>query len=178
MTDRITASGLRVAPALHALIETEIAPGTDVDTDRFWQALADIVRDLGPRNSRLLEERDRLQDALDGWHREHPGDIADAAAYRAFLTEIGYLVPGEGPVRASTTGVDPEIGTLAGPQLVVPVATAPSGPPPRRVLDRRRNAGCGGRRRRPPARSGSSTGGRSPRHDHRRARLEQRPGAR
>jgi malate synthase len=124
MTDRITVGGLQVAVPLHDLIRDEIAPGTGIAPVAFWSALADIVRDLAPRNRALLDRRDSLQAAIDDWHRARRGQSIDPDAYRAFLTDIGYLEP-EGPDFAVTTAdVDPEIATIAGPQLVVPVNNA------------------------------------------------------
>ena len=116
--------GLQVAAPLADLVEREIIPGTGVDAGVFWTGLAAILRDLGPVNRALLQERDRLQAEIDAWHGERRGQPHDAAAYKAFLAEIGYLVP-EGPdFTIDTTGVDAEIATMAGPQLVVPVMNA------------------------------------------------------
>ncbi|WP_058556323.1 malate synthase G [Thiohalocapsa sp. ML1] len=124
MTDRIDVGGLQVATALHDLIRDEIAPGTGIEPAAFWAALADIVAELGPRTSALLARRDALQAQIDDWHRERRGQPIDTAAYRAFLTDIGYLEP-EGPeFRVTTSNLDPEIASIAGPQLVVPVNNA------------------------------------------------------
>jgi malate synthase len=123
MTDRIEAAGLLVAPELKAFIAEEALPGTGVGEAAFWQAFSDIVHDLSPRNRALLEKREALQDRIDEWHRQN-GAPTDLAAYRAFLEEIGYLLP-EGPAfKVTTENVDPEIATVAGPQLVVPVMNA------------------------------------------------------
>ncbi|MQM36999.1 Malate synthase G [wastewater metagenome] len=121
MSERIEAAGLKVARPLHELLENEIVPGTGVDAASVWRALADIVADLGPRNRELLARRDEIQARIDAWHREHNGAF-DAAAYRAFLEEIGYLLPEGGDFQVSTENVDPEIAEVAGPQLVVPVS--------------------------------------------------------
>jgi malate synthase len=95
-----------------------------VQPERFWQALADIVGELGPRNRALLQRRDELQAALDRWHAAHRGAPVDLGEYKSFLSDIGYLVD-EGPEFTATTGnVDPEVATIAGPQLVVPVDNA------------------------------------------------------
>ncbi|GGG41278.1 malate synthase G [Caldovatus sediminis] len=117
-------SGLAVARILREFLEREALPGTGVEPARFWGAYEAILRDLGPRNAALLRKRDELQARIDAWHHDHPGRPIDLAAYRAFLEEIGYLVP-EGPdFHIGTTGVDPEIAEIAGPQLVVPVSNA------------------------------------------------------
>ena len=124
MSERIEVAGLQVAKVLYDLVESEIAPGTGVDTAAFWQGLANTLAELMPRNRALLAKRDELQEQIDGWHRERAGQQHDAAAYKAFLEEIGYLVPEGGPFEISTNNVDPEIATIAGPQLVVPVNNA------------------------------------------------------
>lgn len=123
MTKRVEVAGLQVAEPLHELITNQAIPGTGVDADKFWQGLADIVAELGPRNKALLAERDALQAKIDQWHRDNPGRHAEPA-YRAFLEEIGYLLPPVEDFKVTTTQVDPEIGAVAGPQLVVPVNNA------------------------------------------------------
>lgn len=120
MSSRVEISGLSVDRDLYQLIDTEVAPGTGVDSAVFWQAFADINQKLGPDNRRLLQVRDELQAKLDAWHKRHRGSI-DAAEYKAYLEEIGYLVPEPADFEVSTPNVDAEIGVIAGPQLVVPV---------------------------------------------------------
>ncbi|MFT3973920.1 MAG: malate synthase G [Amaricoccus sp.] len=121
--ERVSCAGLAVASVLADFVETEALPGTGVDADRFWQAFAEIVRDLSPKNRALLATRDRLQAAIDDWHRSN-GMPSDMAAYKAFLTEIGYLVDPGPDFEIETANVDPEIATICGPQLVVPVMNA------------------------------------------------------
>jgi malate synthase len=122
MIERIDVGGLRVAKPLYDLVKNEIAPGTGIDPDGFWNSFGEIVRDLTPRNRELLAKRDALQARIDGWHKSNPGPAADPAAYRAFLEEIGYLVPEGEDFSVATENVDPEISRIAGPQLVVPVS--------------------------------------------------------
>ena len=116
--------GLRVSEVLYNLVRDEIAPGTDVDPDAFWTALGEIVQDLGARNRELLEDRDRIQEKMDRWYLERKGRPIDRAEYRTFLAEIGYLAPEGDHFELTTARVDPEIATVAGPQLVVPVDNA------------------------------------------------------
>ena len=113
---------LNVDAELYALVKDEIAPDTGVDAEAFWQGLEDIVRDLGAENRRLLERRDVLQAKIDAWHKGR--ESIDGEAYRAFLQEIGYLLPEGDHFQVLTNGVDPEVATVAGPQLVVPVDNA------------------------------------------------------
>ena len=122
--DHVEAGGLKVAAVLHDFIEREALPGTGITPDAFWQGFGDLVRSLAPRNRALLERRDALQAQIDDWHRAHRGKPVDVPAYEAFLRDIGYLQAEPGEVRVTTERVDPEIATIAGPQLVVPVMNA------------------------------------------------------
>ncbi|MCW5721926.1 MAG: malate synthase G [Devosia sp.] len=124
MTEAIQKRSLRVARVLVDFIEEQALPGTGVSSEQFWSGLEQIVETLGPVNARLLGERDRLQARIDDWHKERRGQDFDAAAYKLFLHEIGYLVDDSAPLTIGTSHVDPEIGSLAGPQLVVPVMNA------------------------------------------------------
>ncbi len=124
MTDRIRQGGLQIDPVLHRLLEEDIAPGTGIAAGHFWEGLESLVTSLGPRNRELLEIREQMQANIDAWHDANPGPDYDAAAYRAFLESIGYLLP-EGPdFEIDTSNVDEEVASLAGPQLVVPVMNA------------------------------------------------------
>ena len=118
---RVTRADLRVAPELAAFVENEALPGTGVDAAAFWKGLAALVRDFGPRNAALLARRDELQAAIDAWHREERGG---REAYKAFLAEIGYMLPEGEPFTIETENVDPEIALVPGPQLVVPITNA------------------------------------------------------
>ncbi|WP_417244744.1 malate synthase G [Celeribacter sp.] len=121
---RVDRSGLKVAELFANFIEAEALPGTGVSAAAFWDGLAGMVRDFGPKNRALLEKREALQAKIDAWHLERKGQDHDAAAYRAFLDEIVYLVP-EGPdFKIETTKVDEEFATKPGPQLVVPITNA------------------------------------------------------
>ncbi|MBC7608181.1 MAG: malate synthase G, partial [Polaromonas sp.] len=124
MTTRTPIHRLQVASNLQQFIDDKVLPGTGVSSEKFWKGFDAIVCDLAPKNIALLAERDRLQTELDGWHKSNPGPISDMKAYRAFLTNIGYLVPPPDNVTATATNVDDELALLAGPQLVVPVLNA------------------------------------------------------
>ncbi len=124
MTERVSVGGLQVAQPLYDLIRDEVAPGTGIAPDDFWTRFGEIVRDLAPRNRALLARRDELQAAIDNWHRQRHGEPHDHEEYKAFLREIGYLQPEGDDFRVGTANVDPEIGEIAGPQLVVPVNNA------------------------------------------------------
>jgi len=112
---------LSIDERLVAFVEGEALPGTGLEAAAFWSGLAALLRDLAPKNAALLATRDALQAKIDAWHREHRGLPHDAVAYRAFLEEIGWLVPAPAPRPVATENVDPEIALLAGPQLVVPI---------------------------------------------------------
>jgi len=114
--------GLKVDPALDRFLTDQALPGTGIAADAFWKGFSALVHDLAPKNRALLAKRDDLQAKIDAWHRAHPG--ASIPAQKAFLEEIGYLLS-EGPdFTIDTANVDPEIASVAGPQLVVPVTNA------------------------------------------------------
>lgn len=124
MSETITQGRLRIDANFKRFVDEEVLPGTGLDSAAFWHNFDDIVHDLSPENRQLLAERDRIQAALDEWHRRNPGPVKDKAAYKSFLRELGYLVPQPGHVTVETTGIDSEITSQAGPQLVVPAMNA------------------------------------------------------
>src|SRR5271167_3854808 len=124
MTDRVSAGNLRVARVLYDFVNNEALPGTEIDPDSFWAGVDKVVTDLTPKNQDLLNRRDQLQAQIDKWHRQRVIEPLDVDAYRQFLTEIGYLLPAPEDFTITTSGVDDEITTTAGPQLVVPVLNA------------------------------------------------------
>jgi len=124
MTERIAVGSLQVAKPLYDFINDEALPGTDIDQDAFWASVDEILGDLAPKNRQLLARRDELQAQIDAWHRERKGQEFDPAAYKSFLSEIGYLVEEGGAFSVDTDNVDAEISSIAGPQLVVPVMNA------------------------------------------------------
>ncbi|GAB4356187.1 MAG: malate synthase G [Gammaproteobacteria bacterium] len=124
MSERVTIGNLQIAKPLYDLVREQIAPGTGVDPDQFWSAFGEIVSELTPKNRALLARRDELQAKIDAWHIERKGQPHDHEAYKSFLKEIGYLVEEGDDFQISTSNVDDEIATIAGPQLVVPVSNA------------------------------------------------------
>ena len=119
-----TRAGLRVDSALAEFVETEVLAPLGQEPDAFWQDFADLLASFAPRNRALLARRDELQSSIDAWHIQRRGQPHDAKEYRRFLHEIGYLVPEPADFTIGTENVDPEIATMAGPQLVVPVLNA------------------------------------------------------
>ena len=124
MTQRVDRSGLQVDPVMADFIDQRALPGTGVDAAAFWAGFADLIHDLAPRNRALLAKRDRIQAQIDDWHRARKGEPHDPMTYQAMLGRIGYLVPEGGDFQIDTTGVDPEIALIPGPQLVVPITNA------------------------------------------------------
>jgi malate synthase len=124
MTNRVTVGNLRVAQVLYDFINNEALPGTDIDPDSFWAGVDKVVTDLSPQNQDLLARRDDLQAQIDKYHRQHVIEPIDPEGYKQFLTEIGYLQPEPDDFTITTAGVDDEITTTAGPQLVVPILNA------------------------------------------------------
>ena len=124
MRDRIEAGALQVDKELYDFINDEALPGTGIAPEAFWSGLDKLIHDLSPRNRELLATRDELQARIDAWYQESGGQASDLPAYKAVLQEIGYLLPEGDDFTVSTTNVDPEISTIAGPQLVVPLTNA------------------------------------------------------
>ena len=124
MSQRVARAGLQVDEVLADFLETQALPGTGVPTDRFWTGFAELINDFGPRNRALLARRDQLQAWIDDWHRIRRTEPLDHAAYAEFLRKIGYLLPEGEDFQIETANVDPEIASIAGPQLVVPITNA------------------------------------------------------
>ena len=124
MADYVERSGLRVDSQLAGFVEGEVLPGLPISAQSFWSGFAALAEEAGPRNRALLDRRDVLQKEIDDWHHEHGPVSSDPAGYVAFLKKIGYLVPEPQDFTIETSGLDPEVATLYGPQLVVPVSNA------------------------------------------------------
>ncbi|HSX87665.1 MAG TPA: malate synthase G [Pseudomonas sp.] len=124
MTERVQVGGLQVAKVLFDFVNNEAIPGTGIDADKFWAGAVAVIDELAPKNRALLAKRDQIQAQIDAWHQARAGQAHDAVAYKAFLEEIGYLLPEPADFQATTQNVDEEIARLAGPQLVVPVMNA------------------------------------------------------
>lgn len=124
MTEFLDRSGLSVDSRLTDFVEQRALPGTGLDVTKFWADFADLLGKFAPENAALLAKREDLQAQIDAWHEARAGQAHDAAAYQAFLREIGYLAPEPAPFQVGTQNVDPEIATMAGPQLVVPALNA------------------------------------------------------
>ena len=124
MQEMVARSGLQVSSQLCSFVEDRVLPGTGLDAPQFWDRFAALIADLTPRNRALLEKRAELQANIDAWHLARRNQVHDRDGYKGFLEEIGYLLPEVAPFQIDTTGVDPEIAEVAGPQLVVPVTNA------------------------------------------------------
>jgi malate synthase len=124
MTEHVQVGGLQVAKVLFDFVNNEAIPGTGLTAEKFWEGADKVIHDLAPKNKALLAKRDDFQARIDAWHQERNGQAHDAVAYKAFLQEIGYLLPEAADFQATTQNVDDEIARTAGPQLVVPVMNA------------------------------------------------------
>ncbi|TCR90276.1 malate synthase G [Rhizobium sp. BK376] len=120
---RIDKNGLAIDTELHDFLVSEALPGSSIDPDTFFAGFSAIVHDLAPKNRALLAKRDELQLKIDDWYRKN-GAPTDMEAYQGFLKEIGYLLTEGAEFKITTENVDPEIASIAGPQLVVPVMNA------------------------------------------------------
>jgi malate synthase len=124
MKATIKIDNIEVDRVLYDFVTREALPGTGIVEAAFWSGFASLVRRFSPRTAQMLEKRDRLQSSIDAWHREHPGAQFDPPGYKAFLVDIGYLVPERAAFTVDTANVDAEMSHIAGPQLVVPVSNA------------------------------------------------------
>ena len=124
MNDDFEIGGLRVAAELAAFVNGELLPEIGLGEEEFWLGFEKLIDDFTGRNEELLARRDQLQRKIDDWHHRDQGSGFDRAAYQSFLREIGYLQPAPEDFAVTTANVDPEIATIAGPQLVVPVKNA------------------------------------------------------
>ncbi|MBC3364948.1 malate synthase G [Pseudomonas sp. SWRI154] len=124
MTEHVQVGGLQVAKVLFDFVNNEAIPGTGLTADAFWAGADKVIHDLAPKNKALLAKRDDFQAQIDAWHQARADQAHDAVAYKAFLQDIGYLLPEAADFQATTQNVDDEIARMAGPQLVVPVMNA------------------------------------------------------
>ncbi len=122
--NRRAIGGLSVDPVFATFVEAELLPAIGVDADAFWTSAEAIINDLTPVNRELLVIRDELQAKIDAWHKERVGAHWQHTEYVDFLLSIGYLKLGDAFSAIETDSVDPEIASIAGPQLVVPVNNA------------------------------------------------------
>ena len=116
--------GLNISSNLKQFLENEVLPGLGINADSYWQAFEQIIDEFSPRNKKLLNMREEIQEKIDNWHIERKGSEHNHEEYKKFLEEIGYIVPRSSKFSITTDNVDPEIKTIAGPQLVVPVMNA------------------------------------------------------
>ena len=123
MSDRMQRANLDVAAPIVEFVENDALAESGIAPEAFWAGVSEIITDLTPINRALLAARDERQARIDEFHRQNPGQ-PDPATYRAFLTEIGYLLPEPEAFAITTSNVDAEIATMAGPQLVVPLLNA------------------------------------------------------
>jgi malate synthase len=124
MNEYVIKNGYKVAKSLYNLVEHEILPGTGIAAENFWQSLTNIFDEFTPKNEALLERRQILQNKIDAWHVDPENQNFEQQKYQNFLIEIGYLVKEQGNFSISTSNVDEEVATVAGPQLVVPLMNA------------------------------------------------------
>ena len=115
---------LKISSDLKDFLEGEVLPGLDINANTFWKSFESIINEFAPRNKELLEKREDIQSTIDKWHLDRKGEQHNHDEYKKFLEEIGYIAPRSPDFLITTDNVDPEIKTIAGPQLVVPVMNA------------------------------------------------------
>ncbi|MFT2090876.1 malate synthase G [Paraglaciecola sp. 2405UD69-4] len=124
MNERVIEHGYQVAACLHKLVNEEVLPGLNIESQSFWRSLADVLDEFTPKNKALLETREHLQKQIDAWHVAPQNKPLNHESYKSFLEEIGYLVPQGEDFKITTDNVDPEVALISGPQLVVPLMNA------------------------------------------------------
>ena len=122
--ERINKNGLWIEEPLHDFLEMEVLPGSMVNPELFWKGFSNLIKDYSPLNKQLLKKRDYLQKEINAWHQNQIGKKINPQVYKSFLLEIGYLMPEGDDFQIETKDIDPEIGIVSGPQLVVPVTNA------------------------------------------------------
>ena len=115
---------LTISNHLRDFLENEVLEGLDISKEHFWSSFEKIVNEFSPRNKALLQKREDIQSQIDSWHIDHKDEDFNPEKYKTFLSDIGYIAPRSPDFSISTDNVDPEIKTIAGPQLVVPVMNA------------------------------------------------------
>ena len=120
----IKKNGLKISSILFDFINKEVIPGTDIQTDKFWDGFEKTVHELAPINKKLIEKRETIQKDIDNWHKKNKGKESNKKEYTEFLKSISYIVEEKEDFNIETTNVDSEISSIAGPQLVVPVDNA------------------------------------------------------
>ena len=124
MTDYVKKHGLEISDVLYSFVKDRALDGTVEALDVFWKGLSDLITDLAPVNRMILNKRSDIQAKIDAWHVAHRDAPHDHKAYKAFLRDIGYLVEDNGAFQIETNNIDPEIASIPGPQLVVPITNA------------------------------------------------------
>ena len=120
----ISEGNLNIDAALHQFVTERLLPAAQIDAGQFWAGFDQVAHKLAPKNAALIDRREQLQQQIDSWFAARKDSPFEQSEYTAFLTEIGYLVEAPDDFVISTSNVDDEIATIAGPQLVVPVMNA------------------------------------------------------
>ena len=115
---------ITISHHLKDFLENEVLDGLDITKEHFWSSFEKIINEFSPRNKALLQKREDIQTQIDKWHLERKGQDFNHEEYKTFLADIGYIAPRSPDFSIATDNVDPEIKTIAGPQLVVPVMNA------------------------------------------------------
>ena len=122
--EKINKNGLWIEEPLHDFLEMEVLPGSMVNPELFWKGFSNLIKNYSPLNKQLLKKRDYLQKEINAWHQNQIGKKINSQVYKSFLLEIGYLMSEGDDFQIETKDIDPEIGVMSGPQLVVPVTNA------------------------------------------------------
>ena len=120
----IDKNGLKISSILYEFINKEVIPDTNINIEDFWIKFSEVTHELTPINKKLIEKREDIQKQIDQWHKSNAGKEFKKTEYINFLKSISYIVKENEDFEIETSGVDEEISSIAGPQLVVPVDNA------------------------------------------------------
>ena len=115
---------LTISEDLKEFLENEVLEGLNISSNSFWMSFEKIINEFSPKNKNLLLKREEIQSQIDQWHLERRDTEHNQDEYKLFLENIGYIAPRSSNFSITTDNVDPEIKSIAGPQLVVPVMNA------------------------------------------------------
>ena len=120
----IRKNSLKISSTLFEFINKEVIPGTNINSDDFWNKFEKTINELAPINKNLIKKREVIQNKIDDWHKNNKDTDFNKKDYTEFLKSISYIIEEKNDFKIETNDVDKEISSIAGPQLVVPVDNA------------------------------------------------------
>ena len=69
----IEKNSLKISQSLFDFVNEEAIPGTELNSEHFWDKFSKIVHELTPINNNLIKKRETIQKQIDIWHKSHKG---------------------------------------------------------------------------------------------------------